>query len=159
MQTITDFLKNNEAAITDFCFNAGYALSAVVLSVIVLFFSYLYMKKRYGFNVKKSFGYLCKDILSYFLTVALVYFAFALGIKTGLSDSAFLFDTMSVYVYALVIIPIFFVVSFFAVLAVGIFEKFLQRGRFHDGFKSTDISDITAGTSGDVCNDTAVSDD
>lgn len=159
MQTITDFLKNNEAAITDFCFNAGYVLSAVVLSLIALFFFYLYMKKRYGFNVRKSFGYLCKDILSYFLTVALVYFAFALGIKTGLSDSTVLFDTMSVYVYALVIIPIFFVASFFAVLAVGIFEKFLQRGRFHDGFKSTDISDITVGTSGGVCDDTAVPDD
>lgn len=159
MQTITNFFENNKVAVVEFCFNAGYVIAAVVSSVAILFFCYLYLKKRHGFNAKEAFDYLFVKILDYFLMVTLVYFVFVFGIKTGLSASAVIFDTMPVYVFALIVIPVFFAATLWGIIFGDLFDLILKRRIKHDGIESSDIPDFADIDSGGVCDDTAVSDD
>ena len=159
MQTITNFFENNKVAIVDFCFNSGYAVAAVISYVVISFFFYLYFKNRYNFNIKEAFDYLREKIIDYFMMILLIYFAYAGGVQTGLSDSAVIFDTMSVYVFALFIIPAFIAATFSGIFIAGLFEKFLKRRHLHDGTESIDICDIPDSSSGGFCDDTGFPDD
>ncbi len=154
------FFKNNQVAIVDFCFNAGYVIAAVVSSIIILFFCYLYLEKRHGFIAKEAFNYLFTKILDYFVTIALVYFVFVSGIKIGLDTSLVIFYTMPVYVFALVIVPIFIFATLWGIVVGDLFDFILQRRiKKHDIIKDTDIPDIPDTDSSGICDDTAVSDD
>lgn len=159
MQNILDFFKQNEVAITDFCLNAGYVLIMISISFFILFFFCFYMKRRHGFNLKASLDYLYKEVFDFFTMTVFVYFSFISGVMTGLSESACIFEVMPVWVYSLLVIPLFFLGIFSGFIVIDTIGFLIKRRRPHDDSESNNLCNISNDSSVTHDNHPAIFDD
>lgn len=157
--TIKTFIAQHEAAITDLSFLAGYLLSIIAATVLVLFFALLYIRKRQKPDEKTVKGF-TKDslllLLDYLMFITFFCIGHSIGIKDGLNEELMpFFDTFPPFLYSLMFIPLM-LLCFFAAEYLNdrfLYERMNQgirylRGRMkkggdrNDGTENTDIPDV-----------------
>lgn len=169
--TIKTFIEQHEAAITDLSFLAGYLLSIIAATILVLFFGLCYIRKRQKPDEKTVKGF-TKDslllLLDFFMFITFFCIGHTIGIKDGLNEELTpFFDTFPPFLYSLTFVPLMLFCFFIAEylndrLLYNKMDKGIRylrgrmkkRGDNNDDTESTDIPDINSrDTSGGFSDD------
>lgn len=148
------FIAQHEAAITDLSFIAGYLLSAIVVTVLILFFCLCYIRKHQKPDVKMIKGYTRASLLQLldcFTFTFVFYAAVTMGIKIGLeAENQIIFNVMPPFIFSLVFIPFVFLMFFASLFMNDKLYSKIDKGilyfynRMKKGTKGNETDDLSS---------------
>lgn len=126
IDTVKEFITQHSAQLTDYAFVAGYISALAALTLLLLFFMFLYLKKNGGRYIYKPHHRpekILSTIIDVFLEAFIVYAAYTAGIETAFTESVQLFKVMPAFIFAFCIIPVYIVAHFLSFIVIDIVVK------------------------------------
>lgn len=151
---IKTFIAQHEVAITDLSFIAGYLLSFIAVTGLILFFCLCYIRRHQKPDEKMIKGYTRASLLQLldcFTFTFVFYAAVTMGIKIGLKEeNQIIFNVMPPFIFSLASIPLVFLMFFASLFMNDKLDSKIDKGilylynRMKKGRKEDEADDLSS---------------